>query len=81
MMLHNQAQILCTLQLERELQMICDIDELSHEQNFDEYRPAILQLAKEEATHSPRMKSLLTRHSSELERVDDGKMYKFILIN
>ena len=63
-MLHNQAQILCTLQLECDL---CDSDGLSHEKNFDEYRPAILQLAKEEATHSPRMKNLILL-------TDDGKM-------
>ena len=78
-MRHNQTQMY-TLQLERELKMICDIDGLSHEQNFEEYKPAIIQLAEEEAMHSPRMKRLLTDHTSELERVDDGKRHKFLLI-
>ena len=71
---------MCTLQLERELQMICDIDGMSQEQNLEEYKPAIRQLAEEEATRSPRMKRLLTSHTSELETVDDGKGHKFILI-
>ena len=40
------------MQLERELKLICDIDELSHDENVDKYKPAILKLAEEEATHS-----------------------------
>lgn len=60
------------MQLERELKLICDIDELSHDENVDKYKPAILKLAEEEATHSPRMKKLLAGHASELEALDDG---------
>ena len=76
---HNKTQ-LYTLQLERELQLICDIDGLSHEQNFEVYKHATMQLVEKEAIRSPKMKGLLTSRTSELEKVDDGKRHKFLLI-
>ena len=68
------------LQLERELQTITDIDHISHEEKMDYYKPRIYLLAQEEAAHSPRMTKLLDAHTAELETIDDGNFFCFILL-
>ena len=68
------------LQLERELQLITDVSNWSHQEKFDYYKPKIMAFATEEAIHSPKMKRILVTHAAELEAVSDGMFVYMYMI-